>query len=42
MGTFIAIVVAFALGIVFGGYIGWKKGMDGKDWLWWKAFTGKR
>lgn len=34
MSIFIAIVVAFGLGLVFGGAVGWQDAVNGKDWFW--------
>ncbi len=35
MSLFLAIVIAFALGVVFGGGIGWTKGDRGRPFLLW-------
>jgi hypothetical protein len=36
MGIFLAIVIAFALGAVFGGAVGWTRGDSGRPFLFWR------
>lgn len=42
MAVYFFSVLTGAFVFVFGGYVAWRLGRDGKSWLWWKQTAWKK